>query len=134
MRAIKDQFYQSAISAEEMAKVSKMVLRLFSHWQLDTVSMLLLLGLRPDSRALLSKYEKHDAIRLSQDTLVRMGWLLAIHEALRSLYPDNPEFCYAWVRMRHAEFQQTTPLEYMVQNGLIGIAKVARYLQLQLVM
>jgi len=116
------------------AQLAKMILRLFDHWQLDTASKLCLLGLSISSRAMLSQYAKGmTAFPFTQDILDRAGWLLAIHQALRSLYPKNPELCYGWILLRNAVFQNLTPLEFMKTQGIIGIAKVARYLQTQLV-
>lgn len=134
MRAIKSSFHQTeAISGHEMAKLIKMTLKLFDHWQLDTASQLVLLGLSTTSRAVLYRYLQQQSIKLPHDMLDRVGWLLAIHQALRSLYPKNPEICYRWVSLPNTLFQHSSPLEYMTNNGLIGIAKVARYLQAQLV-
>lgn len=126
--------HQELISDQERIVLAKMLLRLFDHWRLDTASQLALLGLSITSRAMLSRYrEGITPLPFTQDVLDRAGWLLAIHQALRSLYPKNPELCYGWIKIRHSLFQNLTPLDYMKTQGLIGIAKVARYLQLQLV-
>ena len=44
------------LTEKERIKLAKMLLRLFEHWQLDTSSRLVLLGLSPTSRAMLSRY------------------------------------------------------------------------------
>jgi len=58
----------------------------------------------------------------------RVGWLLAIHTALRLLYPRNEELRYSWVNRRNAAFDNLTPLAVMKEQGIIGIARVSRYL------
>jgi hypothetical protein len=123
---------QDLVSDKERIKLAKMLLRLFELWQLDTVSQLALLDLSPTSRALLSGYRHGNPLPYSKDLLDRAGWLLVIHHVLRSLYSENPELCYQWINLRNALLENLTPLEYMKLHGLIGIAKVARYLQLQL--
>lgn len=135
MRASKHSIHHSHLTTdEERVKLAKMLIRLFDLWKLDTTSQLLLLGLSATSRAMLSRYRQGATpLPYAQDILDRAGWLLSIHQALRSLYPENPELCYNWVHLHNALFQNTTPLDFMMQNGLIGTAKVARYLQLQLV-
>lgn len=135
MSASKKTFHHpQLISDAERAKLAKMLIRLFDLWKLDTVSQLTLLGLSPSSRAMLSRYRQGTtALPFAQDILDRAGWLLAIHQALRSLYPQNSDLCYNWINLQNALLQNQVPLDYMKQNGLIGIAKMARYLQSQLV-
>jgi len=111
--------------------MAKLVTRLFELWDLDTAAQLNLLGLSKKSRALLTKYRKGEALSSNRDTLDRVGWLLAIHKALRLLYPHNPDLRYQWVKHRNRAFANHTPLEEMEEHGLIGIAKVARYLDYQ---
>ncbi len=121
-------------SDKDRAKLAKMLIRLFELWQLDTESQLTLLGLSPSSRAMLSRYRQGTTpLPFAKDILDRAGWLLAIHQALRSLYPKNTELCYNWIKLHNTLLQNQIPLDYMKYNGLIGIAKIARYLQSQLV-
>jgi hypothetical protein len=125
------EFHELA-SSENREKLAQLMARLFEHWQLDTASQLNLLGLSENSRALLSKYRTGTAaLPATRDTLDRAGWLLAIHKALRLLYPRNPALRYGWVHAPNRAFENFTPLEIMKQRGLIGIAIVARYLDFQ---
>jgi hypothetical protein len=109
-------------------KLSKMVLQLFSHWGLSTADQLELLGLSPNSRAILTRYQKGTAIPSSRDMLDRIGWLFSIHKSLRLLYPKNDKIRYSWVKRRNKILDNHSPLEIMRQQGLIGIARVSRYL------
>lgn len=118
-------------SAPARADLAKLSLRLFDLWQLDTATQLQLLGLSPTSRALLTRYRNGAAVPNNRDGLDRIGLLLSIHKALRLLYPHNDRLCYEWVKLRHSAFGQRTALEVMVDEGLIGLAKVARYLDWQ---
>jgi hypothetical protein len=90
--------------------------------------------LKEIKRAVLSRYRQGiTPLPNTQDILDRAGWLLDIHKALRSLYPNNPGLCYQWILLQNVVFANQSPLDYMKYHGLIGIAKVARFLQLQLV-
>ena len=130
-KSINNQF---VVTVTERAKLAKMLLRLFDLWKLDTFSQLTLLGLSSTSRAMLSRYRQGTTpLPHTQDILDRAGWLLAIHKALRSLYPKNLDLCYQWIILPNQAFSNLTPLDYMKKYGLIGIAKVARFLQLQVV-
>ncbi len=116
------------VSLQHLAKI---VTRLFVLWDLDSATQLNLLGLSRNSRALLPKYRNGKALPSNRDTLDRVGWLLSIHKALRLLYPHNPELRHRWIKTRNLAFDHLTPLEVMDEHGLIGIARVARYLDYQ---
>jgi hypothetical protein len=108
--------------------LSKVVMKLFQLWNLSTADQLELLGLSPKSRSMLAKYARGDALPATRDIQDRVGWLLAIHKALRLLYPRNPEIRYSWVTRRNAAFDNLPPLAVMKEQGLLGVARVSRYL------
>ena len=56
------------------------------------------------------------------------GWLLAVHKALRLLFPHNERLCYSWVKLRNQGLDNQTPLEIMIREGIEGIKRVSRYL------
>jgi len=115
-------------SADSRKGLATLVIRLFQLWGLSTSDQLDLLGLSPKSRAMLSKYAKGEALPATRDMYDRVGWLLAIHKALRLLYPQNKDIRYSWVNRRNTAFDNLAPLDVMKEQGIIGIARVARYL------
>jgi uncharacterized protein (DUF2384 family) len=115
-------------NSDARRKLARMVIRLFELWNLPTADQLELLGLSRTSRAQLSKYRKGGALPSSRDMLDRIGWLLSIHKNLRLLYPRNENIRYTWVKRRHQILDDQRPLDIMKYQGLIGIARVARYL------
>ena len=116
-------------SAESRRKAAKLVTKLFELWALDNATQLNLLGLSESSRALLSKYRTASSpLPASRDVKDRVGWLLSCHKALRLLYPHNEELRYSWVNRRNDVFNGQTPLDVMKDQGVIGVARVARYL------
>jgi hypothetical protein len=113
---------------DERKKLTKMVTRLFELWNLSTADQLELLGLSRTSRSQLSKYRRGGAIPSSRDMLDRIGWLLSIHKSLRLLYPRNENIRYTWINRQNRMLNEQKPLDVMKNQGLIGIASVARYL------
>jgi len=113
---------------ESRQALARMVIRLFQHWKIATADQLNLLGLSETSRAMLSRYARGEALLSTRDMKDRVGWLLSIHKALRLLYPRNEEMRYSWVNRRNAAFGNLTPLAVMKEQGIIGIARVSRYL------
>ena len=115
-------------NSDARKKLARMVTRLFELWDLPTADQLELLGLSRTSRAQISKYRKGGALPSSRDMLDRIGWLLSIHKNLRLLYPRNENIRYTWVKRRNQILDDQRPLDIMKYQGLIGIARVARYL------
>jgi hypothetical protein len=115
-------------NSDARRKLARMVTRLFELWDLPTADQLELLGLSRTSRAQISKYRKGGALPSSRDMLDRIGWLLSIHKSLRLLYPRNENIRYTWVKRRNRILDDQRPLDIMKYQGLIGIARVARYL------
>lgn len=115
-------------AGESRQALSRMVIRLFQHWNISTADQLNLLGLSETSRAMLSRYSRGEALPSTRDMKDRVGWLFSIHKALRLLYPKNEELRYSWVSRRNAAFDNLTPLAVMREQGIIGIARVSRYL------
>jgi hypothetical protein len=118
-------------SEESRVNLAKLLTKLFDLWKLSTVEQLELLGQSPNSRANLTKYRQGSPLPNLRDLLDRTGWLLAIHKSLRLLYPHNDILRYSWIKQRNKAFDNLTPLELMQQEGIIGIAKVSRYLDFQ---
>ncbi len=115
-------------NSDARRKLARMVTRLFELWGLPTADQLELLGLSRTSRAQISRYRKGEALPSSRDMLDRIGWLLSIHKSLRLLYPRNESIRYTWVKRRNQILGDQRPLDIMKYQGLIGIARVARYL------
>ena len=115
-------------NSEARKKLARMVTRLFELWKISTADQLELLGLSRTSRAQISKYRNGGAVPSSRDMLDRIGWLLSIHKSLRLLYPRNENIRYTWVKRRNRILDDQRPLDIMTYQGLLGIARVARYL------
>ena len=115
-------------NSDARKKLARMVTRLFELWDLPTADQLELLGLSRTSRAQISRYRNGGAVPSSRDMLDRIGWLLSIHKSLRLLYPRNESIRSTWIKRRNRILDDQRPLDIMKYQGLIGIARVARYL------
>jgi hypothetical protein len=115
-------------SSDDRRKLARMVTRLFELWHLPAADQLELLGLSRTSRAQISRYRQGGALPSSRDMLDRIGWLLSIHKSLRLLYPQNEGIRSTWIKRRNRILDDQRPLDIMKYQGLIGIARVARYL------
>ncbi len=111
--------------------LAKLITKLFDLWDLSTSDRLELLGQSVNSRANLTKYRKGSPLPNLRDLLDRAGWLLSIHKSLRLLYPHNETLRYTWINRRNKAFDNLTPLQVIRYEGIIGMAKVSRYLDYQ---
>ena len=115
----------------DRSRIGKMLMTLFDHWKLPSVDQLSLLGLSKDNRGALTKYRNGQPLVNDRDKLERAASLLAIHKALRLLFPHNPELAYAWMSRPNKAFNGLTPVQLIDQQGMIGMYMVRAYLDRQ---
>ncbi|MET1076964.1 MAG: antitoxin Xre/MbcA/ParS toxin-binding domain-containing protein [Pseudomonas sp.] len=119
-------------SEDARRDLARVISALFDRWQLDTELQMHLLGMSPKSRKQLPKYRSGElALPGNRDTLDRSGYLLGIHKGLRLLFPEDEELRFTWVHRRNQALEGATPLEVMVRDGLLGIARIARLIDFQ---
>ena len=112
--------------------LARVVAALFAKWELPGDTQLALLGLSPESRKLLAQYRRGErALPNTRDTLDRAGYLLGIHKGLRLLFPEDPALRYGWVRRRNGLLGNRAPLDVMLADGLVGLARIARFVDFQ---
>jgi len=112
--------------------LARVVSALFAKWDLPGEVQLNLLGMSPESRKVLAQYRRGErALPNSRDTLDRAGYLLGIHKGLRLLFPENAALRYRWVQVRNRMLDGRTPLQVMVEDGLVGVARIARFVDFQ---
>ncbi len=112
--------------------LARTIAALFEKWQLGTDEQMNLLGMSAESRKVLKPYLRGErALPDSRDTLDRVGYLLGIHKGLRLLFPEDEVLRYDWVKRRNQALDERRPLDVMIEQGLIGIARVARLVDFQ---
>lgn len=112
--------------------LARVLAALFGKWDLGSEQQLALLGMSPESRKLLAQYRRGERpLPNSRDTLDRAGYLMGIHKGLRLLFPEDEALRYSWVSRRNALLEGRTPLEIMLEEGLVGLARIARFVDFQ---
>ena len=118
----------ATLGPEDRALLAKAVCRLFDLWGLDVASQSALLGLSPDSDASCG-FREGAALPDDQNLLERVIHLLTIHERLRLMLPHNRELAYRWPTVRNRAFDNRSPVELMVEQGLPGMVAVRGYIE-----
>lgn len=112
--------------------LARTVASLFGKWGLSTEEQLSLLGMSPESRKVLPQYRRGErALPNAPDTLARAGYLLGIHKGLRLLFPESEALRYGWVKLGNRMLEGQTPLGVMLRDGLLGVARMARFVDFQ---
>src|SRR5947209_9187918 len=91
----------SPVSKAEAQAMLRAVLNLFDQWGLQTNEKLVLLG-GPSERTF-QKWRAGQIGPLRNDTIFRLGGLLGIHKALRSMFTDVTRAC-AWIKRANDAF------------------------------
>ncbi len=71
-------------------------------------------------------WRKGGGVRVSEDTLRRIGYAAGIYKALQILY-SNPKLADGWVRRPNKAFGGQTPLERMRAGDVTDLAAVRNY-------
>ena len=117
-----------ADAPDERTVLAKALLALFDHWGLSTEQMLGLLGLSPASRSLIPELRRGSRpLPAGRDVADRAALLLRIHKGLRLLFPRDAELRYGWVHRANRTLDGQRPLEVMLDDGLVGVARMARF-------
>jgi hypothetical protein len=95
-------------------------------WGLDTARERQLLG--SPGRTTFFEWKRRRQAHLSRDTLDRLSYLIGIYKALRILFSERA--AHEWLTHPNADplFGGRSPLEHMLQGGVVGLAEVRRYL------
>ena len=100
-------------------------------WELVEDQEIILLG-NPDKQQFVSWKSNNTASQLSEETLLRVSHLMAIHKYLLTLLPSE-KAAYQWVKKTNNEplFKGGTALNFMLRGNLSHIAEVRQYLESQ---
>ena len=123
-RSSRDSVSDPLTSREHVAAGLKSFFKLAELWRLNSDQTRILLG-GPAERTLYNWREGKGSP--SRDTMCRIGYMLGIHRALRTLFA-SPENVYGWVHRRNDDFNGQTPLERMLGGDVTDLAYVRQYL------
>lgn len=72
-------------------------------------------------------WRRGQGVRISDDTLRRIGYVAGVFKALQILYSD-PHLADSWVKRPNAAFGGQTPLQRMCGGDVVDLAAVRAYL------
>jgi hypothetical protein len=114
---------------EERLEMTHIILALFDKWGLKPEQSIILLGLPANTRAReLKRYGAHIALNDDAETLKRIECFIEIENALLTTFPHNHRMGSMWLVTANRRFDNLSPLEVMLTQGLDGIYKVRGHL------
>jgi len=113
----------------ERVVLSRTIVELLNHWGMDAVDQISLLGLPSDTKPrFLRRYYEDTALPNTPDINERIDHLLGIADALRTSNPCNASAGSIWMHSVNYRFENRTPLDAMIQDGLAGLLAVRTHL------
>ena len=95
------------------------------HWRAGNETARRILGTPPDRT--FYAWKKGKGVRLSDDTLRRIGYVAGIWKALQIVY-SNPDQADGWVNRANSFFGGQTPLQRMAAGDVTDLAAVRAYI------
>jgi uncharacterized protein (DUF2384 family) len=111
--------------AHQQAAALEGFFSIMRHWQADNETARRVLGTPPERTFYAWKQGK--GVRLSDDTLRRVGYVAGIWKALQIVY-SNPDQADGWVNRPNSFFGGHTPLQRMAAGDVTDLAAVRAYI------
>ena len=110
---------------EEFMYITKTVMKVLDSWNLSTEQTVQILGLSKQTRKReLDKYRTLKAFPNNNSITLRLSHIMGISDALRTTFPRNINMGEKWLKTKHRRFENLTPLEVIINEGVNGLSKV----------
>jgi len=121
------------VDMDEEAKVTftRNIIAILDEWKVQDGDQLVLLGLPDDTRSRqIRSYRQGSSVLPENDLRVNeyIDHLLGIDDALRTSNPCNSAAGGMWMNRVNNRFKDRTPLNAMLEDGIIGIVAVRIHL------
>lgn len=117
------------LSPQERLSLAKITTGLLNRWNIPAKDQIALLDLPGKVRAReMKKYGEETPLPDVPEVIERAAHLLGIADALRTTYPLNDAMGGIWLHRTNRRFQDRSPLQKMLEEGLRGIIEVRVHL------
>jgi hypothetical protein len=114
---------------EQQIDLTKILLTVFNSWKLEPRDQIALLGLPEDTKPrTLNRFRAGMETPANPQFLQRAHFILAISNAISSLYPHNATAANYWVTTHSESFGNKSPLDIMLIHGLEGMEYILNLL------
>lgn len=110
---------------DERMALTQGIVNLLDHWGANAESQVLILALPAGNRpGAMRQFRKNTPFPDDHRVLERIEHLLGIADALRTAHPRNANMDAIWMNRPNRLFDQRTPLDVMIEDGLDGVVAV----------
>lgn len=113
----------------DVSDLAKTIIAILAEWQLDSQDQISMLGLPENTKArALTRMGTHGTAVVNEDFMDRARLILAIKNAVDSLYPHNTRAASLWITTPNYYFSNSTPATVMAVDGIEGMERVLNHL------
>lgn len=117
------------LNEEERVQLSRTIVELLNRWGVQSEDQVTLLGLPSDTKPrALRRYYENTPLPNSPEINERIDHLLGIADALRTSNPCSATADVIWLHAINHRFDNRTPLDAMIRDGLGGLLAVRTHL------
>lgn len=119
----------SEMSERDHVDLTRAIMGILDSWGLNGRQQMSVLNL-PEGTPLraLRRYRENTPFPNEQQVYERVEHIVGIADALRTSYPHNPPMGIVWLQQPNSRFQQRSPLQTIVEDGLEGLISVRAHL------
>jgi hypothetical protein len=114
---------------DDRVALSRLIVELLDRWRVEGADQVALLGLPADTAPrVLRRYHENTPLPNSPEINERIDHLLGIADALRTSNPCSATADVIWLHSVNHRFDNRTPIEAMIRDGLGGLLAVRTHL------
>jgi len=117
------------LNQEERIMLTRSIIGLMDSWGVENRDQVAILDLPQGTpaRAINRYRDMSEALPAEPNIIGRIEHLLGIADALRTMFPHNPQMGTLWMRKRNKRLRNS-PIRCMVEQGTSGLIRVRTYL------
>jgi hypothetical protein len=117
------------LSHDDRVALSRQIVQLLDRWRVEGADQVALLGLPSETAPrVLRRYHENTPLPNAPEINERIDHLLGIADALRTSNPCSATADVIWLHSVNHRFDQRTPIDAMIRDGLAGLLAVRTHL------
>ncbi len=117
------------VTEQKRIALTHVIIDILDNWKVKAADQITILDLPKGTKhRALRRYHENTPLPDDSNVMGRVEHLLGIADALRTTYPRNYEMGVYWINRPHRHFENRSPLEAMIEDGLDGLMSVRVHL------
>lgn len=113
------------LSSQQHIAITHVIMDTLDNWKVNAADQIKILDLPKGTKTRgLRRYHENTPLPNEPNIMERIEHLLGIADALRTSFPSNYEMGTHWINKPHKRFENRSPLDTMIEDGLDGLMNV----------